>query len=176
MIAPRWRKVLRDLWGNKTRTLLVVFSIAIGVFAVGIVTQTFTIVGQELAVSYPKANPASATLYPGEFDNDLVEMVRRMPGIADAEGRSISGGQIRLTADNQRVFLIFGVADFNDIRISKIRPQGVYGANPAFQAELGTWPLPKYSIILERSSLLVPCLVPAGLKVGDKIKIEVNNR
>jgi putative ABC transport system permease protein len=31
MLRPRWRKVLRDLWSNKTRTLLVVLSIAVGV-------------------------------------------------------------------------------------------------------------------------------------------------
>ena len=35
MGSPRWNKVLRDLWGNKVRTLLVALSIAIGVFAVG---------------------------------------------------------------------------------------------------------------------------------------------
>ena len=37
MLRPRWRKVLRDLWSNKTRTLLVVLSIAVGVFAIGMV-------------------------------------------------------------------------------------------------------------------------------------------
>ena len=40
MGSPRWNKVLRDLWGNKVRTLLVALSIAIGVFAVGVVSQT----------------------------------------------------------------------------------------------------------------------------------------
>ena len=35
MFSPRWRKVMRDLWLNKTRTALVVFSIAVGAFAVG---------------------------------------------------------------------------------------------------------------------------------------------
>ncbi len=39
MIRPRWRKVLRDLWSNKTRTLLVVLSIAVGVFAVGTIAR-----------------------------------------------------------------------------------------------------------------------------------------
>jgi putative ABC transport system permease protein len=34
-IAPRWRKVFQDLWSNRTRTVLVVLSIAVGVFAVG---------------------------------------------------------------------------------------------------------------------------------------------
>ena len=39
MLNPRWRKVLRDLWGNKTRTALVVLSIAVGVFAVGMIAS-----------------------------------------------------------------------------------------------------------------------------------------
>ncbi len=30
-----WQKIWSDLWGNKVRTLLVVLSIAVGVFAVG---------------------------------------------------------------------------------------------------------------------------------------------
>ena len=33
--TPRWRKVLRDIWGNKSRTTLVVLAIAVGVFAFG---------------------------------------------------------------------------------------------------------------------------------------------
>ena len=37
VIAPRWRKVLRDLTGHKFRTVLVVLSIAVGIFAVGVV-------------------------------------------------------------------------------------------------------------------------------------------
>ena len=176
MIAPRWKKVLRDLWNSKTRTLLVVLSIAVGVFAVGAVTQTFTIVGEELTVTYPKANPASATLYPGSFDQDLVEMVRRMPGVADAEGRSFIGGQIKLGENNQRLFYVFAIADPNDIRIGKIKPQGAYDPAPDFHSERGHWPPGDREIVLERSSLLVPGHVPAGLQVGDKIDVEFNSR
>ena len=33
-INPRWRKVMRDVLGNKTRTILVVLSIAVGVAGV----------------------------------------------------------------------------------------------------------------------------------------------
>ena len=36
MLSPRWRKVWRDLWSNKTRTLIVLLSIAVGVTAIGI--------------------------------------------------------------------------------------------------------------------------------------------
>ena len=37
MIRPRWRKVFSDLWDNKARTLLVVASISVGVFALGMI-------------------------------------------------------------------------------------------------------------------------------------------
>ena len=39
MVSPRWRKILRDMGNNKTRTLLVVLSIAVGVFAVGVIVS-----------------------------------------------------------------------------------------------------------------------------------------
>ena len=91
-----WRKVWRDLMGNKVRTILVVLSIAVGVFAVGAVTHTFTIVSQELAITYPKANPAAATIYTEAFDDDLVQMVRRMPGVGEVEPRTMTAVQMQV--------------------------------------------------------------------------------
>jgi len=170
MIAPRWKKVLRDLWGNKTRTLLVALSIAIGVFAVGAVTHTFTIVSQELAITYPKANPASATIYTEAFDDDLVQMVRRMPGVGEVEARTMTIMQMQVGEEWKSLYL-FAISDFNDIRINKVTPQGAYQAAPDFHAERGTWPPPEHTISLERSSLLIPGLVPANLKVDDKLQV-----
>ncbi len=37
MFSPCWRKVLADVWDNKSRTLLVVLSITVGVFAIGMI-------------------------------------------------------------------------------------------------------------------------------------------
>jgi putative ABC transport system permease protein len=75
MFSPRWRKVLRDIWGNKRRTFLVVLSIAVGTVA-----QMQVIVSKDMVESYGAANPASATIYTDQpFDDDLVEAVRRMP-------------------------------------------------------------------------------------------------
>ncbi len=176
MIAPRWKKILRDLWGNKLRTLLVVLSIGVGVFAVGAVNHTFAIVGQELAVTYPKANPAAATLITDSFNDDLVQMVRRMPGVEEVEARMQIGAQIRISEKEQRRILLFAIPDFNDIRINKVKPQGAYEAAPEFQAEKGHWPPASHEVVFERSSLLVPGLLPPGLKVGDKIQIEFDDR
>jgi len=39
MLSSRWYKIWHDLWGNKTRTLLIVLSIAVGLFAVGTIVS-----------------------------------------------------------------------------------------------------------------------------------------
>ena len=84
MLSPRWRKVLRDLWGNKARTVLVVLSIAVGVFAVGMITGTRVVMSREMHASWAAVNPASATLYADLFDEDLIWTVRNMPGVGEA--------------------------------------------------------------------------------------------
>lgn len=175
MLSPRWRKVLRDLWGNKSRTILVALSIAVGVFAVGTVTHTFTIVGQELSVSYPKANPASATLSLSGFDETLVESVRRVPGVEYAEGRAMTVVRLRMGENDWKNLLIFAIPDFDDIRINKVVPQGAYEPAADFHAENGTWPPPNHAITLERSSFLIGGLVPSGLRVGDTIDVQMSS-
>ena len=47
-IKPRWRKVWRDLWLNKNRTIVVVLSIAVGVFAVGTIASSQIILSRDL--------------------------------------------------------------------------------------------------------------------------------
>ena len=90
MFSPPWRKVGRDLWGNKSRTLLVVLSIAVGVFAVGLIAGTQAVLFRDMNASFLASNPAHAVLFadpnnaddpdkPAElFDDELVQAVRRM--------------------------------------------------------------------------------------------------
>ncbi len=88
MASPRWRKVVRDLVSNKLRTALVVLSIAIGVFAVGIIAGTQAILTRDLQANYLAINPPAAVLGVSSFDDDLVQTIQRMPGVGEAEGRS----------------------------------------------------------------------------------------
>ncbi len=43
VLRPRWYKVINDLAGNKTRTVLIVLSIAVGLVAVGTILSAQTI-------------------------------------------------------------------------------------------------------------------------------------
>jgi putative ABC transport system permease protein len=156
MLSPRWRKVLRDLWGNKTRTLLVVMSIAVGVFAIALVSGTQAIMSRELAAAYTAINPVHAQISTEPFDDDLVQAVRHVPGVRDAQGflnvsvRAITG------PDESRQITLAAHPDYNDIRINKVQPQS------------GAWPPPANQLVIERASL---ALLKA--KVGDTVVVEL---
>ena len=87
MISSRWRKVLRDLWQNKGRSLLVILSIAVGVLAVGTVVQMREIIQKDMVGSYEKSRPAHVVISTDEpFDDELLEVIREMPGVGAVQG------------------------------------------------------------------------------------------
>jgi len=73
--SVRWRKVVRDLGVARTRTVLVVLSIAVGVFAVGTIAGANALLQQGLRDAYLASKPASATLSTSPFGDDLVQAV-----------------------------------------------------------------------------------------------------
>ena len=87
VVRPRWSKVLADLWDNKTRTLLVVLSIAVGVFAIGTIANAFQILSVDIDASYASVNPPNITILTEPFDEAFLSSMEGMPGVADAEGR-----------------------------------------------------------------------------------------
>src|SRR5262245_25845439 len=109
MLRPRWRKVLRDLWSNKTRTLLVVLSIAVGGFAIGMVGGSRVILMRDLTDTWMSVNPPSATLNTEAFDDQLVQVVRKMPGISDAEARRTLEVRVKVGADEWKSLRLFAI-------------------------------------------------------------------
>lgn len=85
-IRPRWRKALSDLWGNKIRSVLVIASIAVGLFAVGMIATVHSILLSDMRAGYEAANPATVTISADGFDDDTVDIIKRMDGVKDAAG------------------------------------------------------------------------------------------
>ena len=88
-LRPRWSKVFSDLWGDKIRTSLVVASIAVGVFAVGMIISAFVIMSEDINYSYAAANPANIEIWTKPFHEDLMRVIEKVPGVEDLEGRHI---------------------------------------------------------------------------------------
>jgi putative ABC transport system permease protein len=156
MLNPRWRKVLGDLWSNKTRTLLVVLSIAVGVFAVGMIGGARVMLPHDLAAANDASNPASATLQIGPFDDELVRTIRRLPGVDDAEGRSTTVFQVSAGPGVWKYTMVKVIPNFDDLRIGTIKPLS------------GAWPPPEKQLLLERSALAY-----LNTQVGGTVVVEL---
>lgn len=86
MMSPRWQKVFADIWGHKFRSLLVVASITIGLFATGLIVSMDLIISQDMKAGYAAVNPANIEIFASPFDQDLVDSVRHVDGVRQAEG------------------------------------------------------------------------------------------
>ena len=75
MLRPRWRKVLSDLWGNKSRSLLVIASIAVGLIAVGMITSMRIILTEDMSAGYTAINPANLHISLSPFDTNFVDKI-----------------------------------------------------------------------------------------------------
>lgn len=155
-VAPRWRKVWRDLWAHRSRTVLVVMSIAIGVFSIGVVSGTRQILARDLAATFAAINPASATVTMAQpFDEDLVRSVAAMPEVDEAEGRRAIFVRVQTGPDTWTNMQLNAIADFENMRLDKVLPHE------------GAWPPPEKTISVERAGL---GLVKAG--IGDTLVIK----
>ena len=91
-----WRKVWRDLAHNKTRTLLVVLSTAVGVFALGLVFGLSGVMRTRMTEDHRARIPAHITFRGGVFNQGVIDSIRREPGVADAEGETHTSFRWRL--------------------------------------------------------------------------------
>jgi putative ABC transport system permease protein len=168
MVSPRWHKVLRDLWGHKGRTILVVLSIAVGVFAVGMVAGSRAIINSGMNQSWNSIDPANASISSDLFDEDMVWTVRHMSGIKQADARRSNGFRFKIlhngvevkaaTAASQngwRNLSLISYLNYNDMRVFRLIPVS------------GAWPPPKEEVLIERASLDW-----MGAQVGDTVLVE----
>jgi putative ABC transport system permease protein len=95
-MKPRWRKVLHDLIDNKARTLLVVFSIAVGVFSIGVIAGAYQIISQDMSVSYSANDPSNIELRTSSFDEAVLDSIHHQRNVQDAEGRRVFNIRVRV--------------------------------------------------------------------------------
>jgi putative ABC transport system permease protein len=89
MLKTRWFKILNDVWGNKTRSLLVILSIAVGVGVVGIINNARYMIEDDLYSQYAAGNPASVSLYVSPFQEDLLDEIKTTDEVESVEARRL---------------------------------------------------------------------------------------
>jgi putative ABC transport system permease protein len=157
MIPPRWFKVLRDLWSNKTKTVLVVLAIAVGLFAFGSVFITQDLLVNDMDKQYRAVNSASIVFYTPPFDESLLRWVRQQPEVKDAQGQA--SHMVKMYGGDKTYNLtLIAYQDYNNIRINGVTP------------EKGAWPPGRRELVFERASLPL-----SQSQIGDKVRVELSN-
>ena len=157
MSAP-WRKALRDFWRERTRTVLVVAAIALGIAAFSTVLSSYAILERELNAGYLATNPASATLRTDAIDDELLRAVSASSGVAAAEARRVVSARIKVGPAQWRGLTLFVVKDYADIRVSTLT------------RESGAWPPGRGEILIERDAFQV-----AKARIGDIVTVRTSS-
>ena len=95
-MKPRWRKVIHDLFDNKSRTLLVVISIAVGVLSIGIIIGSHQIISTDLPLSYSSSVPANIDFSMDSFDEDTLAFIDNQATTDKVEGRRVFNIRVRV--------------------------------------------------------------------------------
>jgi hypothetical protein len=80
-------KIWSDLWHNKSRTLQVVLIVAMGAFAIGMIVGSSDLMRTQLTQIWRDASPSMINLATDPaIDDETIETLRHIPGVADVEG------------------------------------------------------------------------------------------
>ncbi len=155
-----WRKVRRDLWRNKLRSILVVISTAVGIFSLGFVYGLSGLLTDRVAASYQERIPAHLDFYTSPFNWQATETIRREPGVLEAEGESMALARWQsVGATDWQDALLVARPDYEDQRLNLC------------ELVSGEWPdrdRVRHGVTVERMTAR-----SFGISVGDTIVLEV---
>lgn len=123
IMRPRWRKVLHDLWDSKARTLLVVLSIAVGVFSIGVIAGTYEIISNDIGISYAANNPSNIELRTSNFDEDILSSLRNANNVKEVEARRVVNFRVRREDSDQWVTIdLVAFESFSQNKVNLLIP------------------------------------------------------
>jgi putative ABC transport system permease protein len=137
--------------------LLVVFSIAVGVFSIGVISGAYQIISNDMGISYAANHPANVELRMENFDEDILSTIRNAQGVGAAEARRVVNFRVQKLGSDQWVSLdVVALEDFDDNKVNLLVP--VSGAVKAKKNE----------VLLEKDALK-----KLKVEVGDELVFEL---
>jgi len=159
-MSSRWKKIWADFWGNKSRTFLVIVTIAVGVLAVGFNGNLGLYMNESMDTDYLSASPSEAIVYAGPLDDDMVKIAREVPGVDAVEGRSSTSATVVRTDDKKVTIQFTAAKDPTQTTVNQLKPTA---------GETSLPPLGEKEIIVDASAQSL------GYKPGDKVVVELGD-
>ncbi len=119
-LSARWDKILRDIWDNKARSLLVIFTLAIGISAVGMINNGVRMIQRDLFGQFAERNPASLTLYVSPFSESLASDVEGMREVETARAQRVVGASMLTPEGERKAIDLIAYPDFEDLPINRL--------------------------------------------------------
>ncbi|NTV37132.1 MAG: FtsX-like permease family protein, partial [Anaerolineaceae bacterium] len=157
MMRPRWQKVLSDLWSNRGRSILVVASIAVGLFAIGFIATGYFVIGEDMRTAYASVNAANVYLQTSLFDQDTVNHIRRMDGVGAAEGVRIFSMRVKKNEGKWEAIELKAFDDMTALTLNRL------------ELLQGRWPK-KNEIVVDDNQFK-----DLNAQVGDTLRFELPN-
>jgi putative ABC transport system permease protein len=145
MTNTLFRSLWRVFWGQRARSLLIVFSLAAGIFAVGATAGAQSILGGEMRSSMQAVNPAHILVNVSEMDAAQLAALRQSPDIGRVEGRTSL--IVRAAVDNGQ-----GGSDWRNLTLYAAPQESAWGVD-AVLPQQGEWPPASTGVVLERGTL-----------------------
>ncbi|MCL2437593.1 MAG: ABC transporter permease [Coriobacteriia bacterium] len=180
-ISPRLIKVLRDLTANKSRTLLVILSIAVGIYAIAATLGARQVLMREFEEGFEESKKFSISYTLNEESTRVEGVLRQIDSRDDVLGvsgrRVVAATFIQVPAYMSEAEALSTLSDSDEDRTIlslQAAPDSEFtsGAdvNHFFSLEHRVWPLGPQDIIIEASALQV-----YDLRIGDRLFVEVGS-
>lgn len=158
-ISSRWIKILNDIWGNKSRSLLVILSIAVGVGIVGIINNARYMIERDLYGQFKNGDPADVQLFISPFPKELAADIASMRAIDEAQARRTFSTSLILPDGTDETINLNVLPDYDQIKIN--RPE----------LEAGKLAPGLREITIERQAAK-----SLELEIGDEMLIEIDDQ
>ena len=155
MLNTLWLKTWRDLWQNKGRSTLVILSIALSTFTLGVILNSYAILSREMTQDYLQSNPTAISFSIDKFSRSLLTKLELRAAIGKVDARRTVHAEIKTQSGQWQNLLLFVLNDYNDIKLDVL------------ESEQGSWPPKDGEILIERQAMSV-----LGGQINDRVNIK----
>lgn len=155
----KFKKALSEFHINPGRTALVIFALVIGLWGVGSLLVSATILRTDLRENFMRTAPPHAVLTSNDFDKLDLAAFRMRPEIESAEFRSLSLQRIEVYPNDWIPLWLFGVEDFKNFKLARF-----YNEKGKNVPDIGT-------MLIERDGQLI-----SNMTLGSRARVRAINR
>jgi len=120
-MKPSFKKIIRDLLSNKSRSFIVLLAIVLGAFGVSMMTTAYNMLGRNLSDNYLKTNPATFTLVVDSISDEVLQQAKLLPDIEYIETRNKMIGRVEISKNEFVPVWLFVVDDLSKVQINTYR-------------------------------------------------------